>query len=53
MHEKDLIRRLEALGVAVVELDVCRDQCAVLYEKEKVSDKNRPTFILTADKSAH
>jgi len=46
--------RLEALGLELVRLDVgIHEIPAEFVDKEKVSQKNRPTFLLRADDSLH
>jgi hypothetical protein len=54
MQSKDFYKRLEALGVNLVHLDVTRhanvDQ---LVDVSKVSRKDKPTFLLRADDGLH
>jgi hypothetical protein len=53
MHVKDAFRRLDALGVTVVMLDVVQNNVDELIKSEKVASKNNPTFLLKSDDSLH
>ena len=45
---------MEQLGIELVHLDVKRHQIDDSFvDKEKVSRKNKPTFLLRADDSIH
>ena len=49
-----MYERLEALGIELVHLDVKRHTIPDSFvDKEKVSSKNRPTFLLRADDGLH
>lgn len=53
MQFKDVYRRLDALGVTVVQLDVAQNNVDLLLKSDKVSSKNNPTFVLRSDDSLH
>jgi hypothetical protein len=54
MQSKDIYKRLEALGVNLVHLDVARHaDIDLIVDKSKVSRKDKPTFLLRADDGLH
>lgn len=54
MQSKDIYKRLEALGVNLVHLDVARHaDVDLIVDKSKVSRKDKPTFLLRADDGLH
>jgi hypothetical protein len=54
MQSKDIYKRLEALGVNLVHLDVARHaDIDLIVDKSKVSRKYKPTFLLRADDGLH
>jgi len=53
MQSKDVYNRLELLGINLVHLDVSRHQIDSMADPSKISNKNKPTFLLRADDSLH
>lgn len=54
MQSKEIYKRLEALGVNLVHLDVSRHaNVDLIVDIEKVSRKDKPTFLLRADDGLH
>lgn len=53
MQSKDTYDRLDALGINLVHLDVQRHDVKGLCDINKVSRKDKPTFLLRAEDSLH